>query len=92
MYMNRRQLWNSHQGHKFLRAEVSRDILKFRVLEMASLGIFKMYFPPWMPCCFVRILARLAGNSAVELSHDIARSKHFTDLNLFKYAFSVIPN
>ena len=44
------RLWNSHQRHKFLRAEASRDILKFRVSEMAFSGVFKKYFPLWMPC------------------------------------------
>ena len=29
--MNSRRLWNSHQRHKFLRAEASGDVLKFRV-------------------------------------------------------------
>ena len=38
--MNSRRLWNSHQRHKFLRAEASGDILKFRVSEMAFPGVF----------------------------------------------------
>ena len=39
--MKSRRLWNySHQRHKFLRAEASRDSLKFRVLEMAFPGGF----------------------------------------------------
>ena len=75
LIMNSRQLWNSHHRHKFLRAEPSRDILKFRVSEM----VFKRYFPLWMPCCFVSIHARLSarlGKNAVEMSqafHDIAQ-------------------
>ena len=35
------------------------------------------------------------GNNVVEMSqafHNIARFERFTDLNLFKYAFSVIQN
>ena len=44
--MNSSRLWNSHQRHKFLRAEASRDILKIRVSEMAFAGVFKRYFPP----------------------------------------------
>ena len=35
------------------------------------------------------------GNNAIEMSqtlHYIARFKHFTDLNLFKYAFNGIQN
>jgi len=59
LIMNSRRLWNSHQRLKFLRARASRDILKFRVSEMAFAGIFQRNFPPWMPCCFVRIYARL---------------------------------
>ena len=46
---------NSHQRHKSLRAEESRDTLKFEVSEMAFPGAFNRYFPPWTPCCFVRI-------------------------------------
>ena len=46
--------WNSHQRHKFLKAEASRDIFTFRVLEMACPGDFKRYFPPRTPRCFVR--------------------------------------
>ena len=59
LIMNSRQLLISHQRHKFLRAEESRDILKFRVSEMPFPGVFKRYFPPWMPFCFVRIHSRL---------------------------------
>ena len=59
LVMNSRQLWNSHQRNKFLRAEASKDILQYRVLEMAFLGVFKRYFPLRMPCYFVRIHARL---------------------------------
>ena len=55
--MNSRRLWNSHQRHKSLRAEASRDILKFE--SLAFPGVFKRYFPAWTPCCFVRIHARL---------------------------------
>ena len=65
----------------------TRGILKFRASEMAFLGVFKRYFPLWMPCCFVRVHARLGTMLSF---HDIARFEHFTDLNLFKYVFSVI--
>ena len=55
-----RRLQNSHQRHKFLRAgTTSRDILKFRVSEIVFPGVFKRYFPPPMPCCFVGIHTRL---------------------------------
>ena len=53
--MNSRRLCNSHLRHKFLRVKASGDILKFRVSEMAFAGVFKRYFPPRTPCCFVRI-------------------------------------
>ena len=84
--MNTRRLWNSHQRHKFLRAEAFGDILKFRVSEMVVPGVFKRYFPPRMACCFVRMHARL-GTIAIEISqafNNIARFECFTDLNLFK--------
>ena len=42
-----------------LGAEASRDILKFRVSEMAFPGVSKRYFLPQMLCCFVRIHATL---------------------------------
>ena len=86
---NRRQHWNSHQRHNFLRAEASRDILKFRVSEMAFPGVFKRYFPLQKPCCFVRKHARLG--TAIEMSqafHDIARFEHFTPcLNMYSMSF-----
>ena len=59
LIMNSRRLWNSHQRHTFLRAEASRDIVKFRISEIASPGVFNRYFPPRTPCCFVGIHARL---------------------------------
>ena len=87
--MNSRQLWNSHQRHKFLRAKVSRDILKFRVSEMAFLGIFTG------DAMLFHQNTRKTGNNAIEMFqafHDIAWFKRFTDLNLVKYAFNVIQN
>ena len=59
LIMNSRQLWNWHQRHKFLRAKVSSDILKFRVLEIAFSGVFKRSFPLRTPYCFVGIHALL---------------------------------
>ena len=41
--MNSRWPWNSHQRHKFLRAEASGDILKDRVSAIAFTGVFKRY-------------------------------------------------
>ena len=87
--MNSRRLWNSHQRHLLLRAKASRDILKFIVSETAFPGVFKRYFPPRMPCCFVRILT---GNNAITMSqgfHDITQFECFTDVNLFKYTVCV---
>ena len=43
--MNGRWLWKLQQRRKFLRAEASRGILKFRVSEMAFPGLFKRHFP-----------------------------------------------
>ena len=40
LIMNSKQLWNSHQRHKFLGAEASRDILKIRVSEMVFQEVF----------------------------------------------------
>ena len=59
LMMNSRRLWNSHQRHKFLRAEEARNILKIQVSEMAFPRFFKRYFPLRTPCCFVRIHIRL---------------------------------
>ena len=93
--MNSRRLWKSHQSHKLLRAEASRDILKFRVLEMPCPGVFKRYFPPQTPCFFIRIYTRIQDwerhrQKMSQAFHNIAQLEHFTDLNLFKYMFSVI--
>ena len=49
LIMNSRQLWNSHQRHKFLRAEASREILKIRLKQMTFPGLFKRCLPPQMP-------------------------------------------
>ena len=57
--MNGRQLWNSHQRHKFWRAKASRDDLKIIVSVMAFPRVFKRCFQPLMPCCFIRIHASL---------------------------------
>ena len=86
---------NSHQRHNFLRAEVSRDILKFRVLEMQFPGVFIRYFPPRMPPLFHQN-TRKTGNNVVEMFqpfHDIAWFKiMFHNPSLFKYAFNVIQH
>ena len=86
LIMNSKWLWNLHQRHKFLRAKASRDILTFRVSEMAFLGVFKRFFPPRTPCCFVRTNARLGTMSSKcpRRSKTSDGAKRSTDLNLFK--------
>ena len=83
--MNSRRLWNSHQRHKFLRAEASRNILKVRVSAIAFPGVFKMYLFHADTMLFGRN-TRKTGNNTVKMSqafHDITRFERFTDLNLF---------
>ena len=92
--MNSRWLWNSHHRHKFLRAEASRAILKFGVSEMGFPGGFQEEFSNGDAMLFCQD-TRKTRNNAVEMSqafHEITRFEHFTDLNLFKYAFTVIQN
>ena len=79
--MNSGRLWNSRQRHRLLRDEASRDILKFRVSEMA----FQEDFSTADSTLFRQNTSK-TGNNAVEISqafHDIARRERFTDLNLF---------
>ena len=92
LIMNSRWLWNLHQRHKFLRAEASRDILKFRVSEIVFPGVFKRYFPLWMPCCFVGIHARLETMSSKcprrsTTSHGSNVSQIWTCLNMRSMSF-----
>ena len=74
--------------HKFVRAEASRDILKFRVSEMPFPGVFKRFFHrgrQLVPPEYIENTLK-TGSNAVEMSqvfHDIAWFEHFTDLNLF---------
>ena len=89
--MNSRRLWNSHQRHKFLRAEASRDVLEFKVLETPFPGVFKRYFSTANAMLLCQN-TRKTGNNAVEMFqafHDMALFKRFTGLNLFKYVFNV---
>ena len=92
LIMNSKRLLNSHQRHKFLTAEASRDIVKFRSSDTVFPGGFQeVYFTA--DAMLFRQNTRKAGNNAVEMSqafHDIALFECFTDLNLFKYAFNVI--
>ena len=88
LIMNSKRLWNSHQRHKFLGAEASRDILKIRVSEMVFPGVFKRFFPQRMPCCFVRTNARLGTLPSKcprrsKTSDGVKRSTDLTCLNNF---------
>ena len=65
---------------QILEAKTSRDILKFRVWEMAFAVVFKRYVPP-RTHFFSHQNTRKTGNDAVEMSqafHDIARFTRFT--------------
>ena len=66
-------LWNSHQRHKFLRAEPSRNILRFRVSEMSFPGVFKRYLPAtspyWQPCMWSIIDLHYSNAYPTELVH-----------------------
>ena len=83
--------------HKFVRAEASRDILKFGVSEMPFPGVFKRFFHRGrqvVPPEYIENTLK-TGSNAVEMLqvfHDIAWFEDFTDLNLFKYKFNVIQN
>ena len=83
LIMNSRQLWNSHQRHKFLSAEASRDILEFRVSEMPFPGVFKRYFSTVDTMLLHQNTHKTANNVA-------AMFECFTDLNLFKYTINII--
>ena len=94
LIMNSRLLWNSHQRYKFLRAEASRDILKFSSLGNGVCRGFQEVFST-VDAMLFRQNTRKTRNYAVEMSqafHDIARFERFTDPNLFKYALNVIQN
>ena len=82
---NSRRLWNSHQRHKFLRTEASKDILEFRVSETLFPGVFKRYFSI-ADAMLLRQNTRKTGNDAVKVSqafHNMAWFERFTDLDLF---------
>ena len=85
--MKSRRLWNSHQRHKFLRVKSSRNILRFRVSEVAFPGVFKRYLPLQMLCYLLETMPLKCHRHS-----DIPQFERFTDLNLFKYAFYVIQN
>ena len=66
--MNSRRLWNSHQRHKFLRTEASRDVLKIRVSEMALPGVSRGIFHRGRHVVLSEY-AQETGNNAFEMSH-----------------------
>ena len=95
--MNSRWLWNSHQKHKFLRAEASRDILNLESQKCHFQGLSRGIFHHGRHVVSSEHTenTRKTGNNAVEMSqafHDIAPFECFPDLNLFKYAFNVTQN
>ena len=93
--MNSRWLWNLYQRHRFLRAEASRHILKFKVSEKAFAGVLKSIFH----CGHHVVLSEYTQDwkqchrkLMFQVLHDITEFKRFADLNLFKYAFHGIEN
>ena len=85
--MNSRQFWNSHQRHKFLRAEASRDILEFQSLRNGISRGFQEVFSTMDAMLFHENTL-----GTMPLIHNIAWFELFTNLSLFKYAFNVIQN
>ena len=85
--MNSRQFWNSHQRHKFLWAEASRDILKFWSLRNGISRGFQEVFSTMDTMLFHENTLE-----TMPLIHNIAWFELFTNLSLFKYAFNVIQN
>ena len=82
--MNGRWLWKLHQRHKFLRAEVSRDILKIQSLGNGISRAFQEVF-------FTMDTVLL--NNAVKMSQAFhTQLECFTDLNLLKNTFKVTQN
>ena len=95
LIMNSRWLLNSHQRHKLLRAKAStcRDILKVSLGNHISRG-FQEVFSTADTMLFCQNTCK-TGNNAIEMSqasHDITQFECFTDLNLFKCAFTIIQN
>ena len=90
LIMNSRRLWNSHQRHKFLRAEASGDIL-----NLIKNGISRGFQGVFSTAMQFHQNTHKSGNNSVKMSQvslDIVQFECFTDLNLFKYAFNVIQN
>ena len=92
LMMNSRRLWNSHQRHKFLRAEASRNVLEFRVSETPFPAVFKRYFSTADAMLLCQNTRKTVNNvgEMFQAFHDMAPFKCFTGLNLFKCVFNVI--
>ena len=82
---------NSHQRHKFLRTEASRDILNLESWKWCFEG-FSRDISTEDTILFCQNTCK-TGNNAVEMCQayqDITRLECFIDLHLFKYAFAVM--
>ena len=90
--MNSRRLWNSHQGTSSWGPWHLATLWNLESRKWPFLGVFKRYSPPpRMPCCFVRIRARLGTMPSKRLSKCprlIVWTFH-RYLNQLKYAFNV---
>ena len=87
--MNGRWLWKLHQRHKFLRAEVSRDILKIQSLGNGISMAFQEVFSSTDTVLF-RQNTRKTENNTVKMSQAFhTQLECFTDLNLLKNTFKV---
>ena len=85
LIMNNRRFWNSHQRHKFLRAEASRDILKIRVSELVFPGFQEKFSTA--DTMLICQTTRKTGNNALEMSQafqEMTRFKCLRDLNLLE--------
>ena len=91
-FLSSRLIMNSkrHQRHKFLKAKASRDIL-----NLIKNGISRGFQEIFSTAMQFHKNTWKSGNNAVKMSQvsqEIAQFECFTDLNLFKYAISVIQN
>ena len=80
------RLWNLHQRHEFLGAEVPSDVLKF--IESQKWR-FQEFLRGIFHCRCHIVLSEYtqhSGNNAVEMSQAFHDIPQFEELNLFKYA------
>ena len=92
LIMNSRWLWNSHQRHKFRRAEALGTFWKLESRQSPFPGFSRGLYSTADAMLFWRNTGK-TGNNAVDMSqvfHDIARFERFTDLNLFKCVVNVV--